>query len=59
MPYTYIHGAALVAGDNEEITSADDLAGKKAAQNETSLWGERARNYGMEVVPVTDDYQTY
>ncbi len=59
VPYTYIHGAALVAGDNEEITSADDLAGKKAAQNETSLWGERARNYGMEVVPVTDDYQTY
>jgi len=59
VPYTYIHGAALIAGDNEEITSAEDLNGKKAAQNETSLWGERARNYGMEIVPVTDDYQTY
>lgn len=58
-PYTYIHGAALVAGDNETITTPEDLVGAKAAQNETSLWGERARNYGAEIVSVTSDYETY
>lgn len=59
VPYTTIHGAALVAGDNDTIASADDLAGKRAAQNDTSLWGQRARNYGAQIVSVTDDYQTY
>ena len=59
VPYTTIHGAALVAGDNDTITTPEDLVGARAAQNETSLWGERARNYGAEIVSVTSDYETY
>ena len=59
VPYTYIHGAALVKGDNDTITGPDDLQGMLAAQNETSLWGERARNYGCDIVSVTSDYETY
>lgn len=51
-PYTYIHGALLVTGDNEEITGFDDLKGKKAAQNLTSSWGELAQEYGGELVGV-------
>ena len=58
-PYTYIHGALLVAGDNEEIASFDDLSGKLAAQNSTSTWGLLAESYGAEIVPVTADSQTF
>lgn len=58
-PYTYIHGAILVAGDNEEIKGVEDLAGKRAAQNATSNWGARAEGYGAEIVSVTADYETY
>ena len=45
-PYTYVHGALLVAEDNGDITSFDDLKGKKAAQNLTSSWGQLAESYG-------------
>lgn len=58
-PYTYIHGAILVAGDNETIKSVEDLPGKRAAQNATSNWGARATGYGCEIVSVTADYETY
>lgn len=51
-PYTYIHGALMVKGDNEDITSFEDLEGKKAAQNLTSSWGAMAEEYGAELVGV-------
>lgn len=51
-PYTYIHGALMVKGDNEDITSFEDLDGKKAAQNLTSSWGTMAEGYGAELVGV-------
>lgn len=51
-PYTYIRGALMVKGDNEEIKSFQDLEGKKAAQNLTSSWGKMAEEYGAELVGV-------
>lgn len=57
-PYTYVHGALLVAEDNGDITSFDDLKGKKAAQNLTSSWGQMAESYGAEIVSVDAIAQT-
>lgn len=51
-PYTYIHGALLVAEDNDEIQGVEDLAKKRAAQNLTSSWGQLAERYGAELVRV-------
>lgn len=51
-PYTYVHGALLVAEDNTDITGFDDLEGKRAAQNLTSSWGQEAESYGAELVSV-------
>ena len=57
-PYTYIHGALMVKGDNEEIKTFEDLDGKKAAQNLTSSWGKMAEEYGAELVSVDAVAQT-
>ncbi len=51
-PYTYIHGALLVAEDNDEIQGVEDLEGQRAAQNLTSSWGQLAERYGAELVGV-------
>ena len=51
-PYTYVHGALMVAEANTEISSFEDLAGKRAAQNLTSSWGQMAESYGAELVSV-------
>lgn len=51
-PYTYVHGALLVAADHPEIAGFDDLKGKRSAQNMTSSWGRMAESYGAEVVSV-------
>ncbi len=51
-PYTYVHGALLVAEDNTDIAGFADLAGKLAAQNLTSSWGQEAEGYGAELVSV-------
>lgn len=57
-PYTYIRGALMVKGDNEEIKTFEDLDGKKAAQNLTSSWGRMAEEYGAELVGVDAVAQT-
>jgi len=57
-PYTYVHGALLVAETTEDITSFDDLNGRKAAQNLTSSWGQMAESYGAEIVSVDAIAQT-
>ncbi|MCI5585111.1 MAG: amino acid ABC transporter substrate-binding protein [Lachnospiraceae bacterium] len=49
-PYSYTHGALIVKGSNEEITSFDDIAGKKAAQALTSNWGKLAEEKGAQLV---------
>lgn len=51
-PYTYVHGALLVAEDNTDITGFDNLDGARAAQNLTSSWGQEAEGYGAELVSV-------
>ena len=51
-PYTYVHGALLVAEDNTDITGFDTLEGKRAAQNLTSSWGQEAESCGAELVSV-------
>lgn len=51
-PYTYIHGALMVAEDNDEITGFEDLDGKRSAQNLTSSWGQMAERYGAELVSI-------
>lgn len=51
-PYTYVHGALMVAESNTDINSFEDLAGKRAAQNLTSSWGRMAESYGAELVSV-------
>src|SRR5690606_10343947 len=42
----------VVAKDNDEITTFEDVEGKKAAQSLTSNWNEWARELGAEIVGV-------
>ena len=58
-PYVFIYGAVLVRGDNTDIVDFDSLSGKRAAQNATSTWGQRAEGYGATLVPVTGDAETF
>lgn len=51
-PYTYVHGALLIAENNSEITGFNDLQGRRSAQNLTSSWGRLAQSYGAELVSV-------
>lgn len=50
-PYIASKAALVVRGDNADITSFEDLAGKKAAQTITSNFGKLAVQYGAELVP--------
>ncbi len=56
-PYCYIHGALLVP-EGSDITSFDQVSGKKCAQNATSSWGKMAESLGAELVPVDSMSQT-
>lgn len=49
-PYTYSQGVIIVPEDNTEITSFEDLEGKKSAQTITSNWAKIAEEYGAEIV---------
>ena len=49
-PYIYTRPILIVAADNEEITSFEDIDGKKAAEGLTSNYNEIARSYGAEIV---------
>lgn len=51
-PYTYIHGALLVAENNTDIKTFDDIKGKRSAQNLTSSWGVMAEDLGAELVSI-------
>ena len=45
-PYTYVQGAIMTRKDNDTIHSLEDLNGKIAANESTSLLGEMAQQYG-------------
>lgn len=49
-PYIYTKPVLIVASDNEEITSFEDINGKRAAEGLTSNFGELAKSYGAEIV---------
>ncbi|WP_129787430.1 amino acid ABC transporter substrate-binding protein [Promicromonospora panici] len=51
-PYTVSTGVLVVAADNNDITSWDDLDGKTTAQSLTSNWNELAKESGAEVEAV-------
>lgn len=49
-PYTYVYGAVIVNGDNDDINSFEDLDGKDVALTVTSNWAEVAESYGGTIV---------
>lgn len=57
-PYGYIRTALVVRGDNEEITSFEDLAGKRTANSIASTYMTLAESYGAEAVGVDTLDQT-
>lgn len=58
-PYAYNRTAVVVSGDNDEIQSMDDLAGKHTANTISSTYAELAEQYGAEVTGVDDLNQTF
>jgi cystine transport system substrate-binding protein len=51
-PYTISPGVLVVAEDNTDITSLEDLSGKSSAQSLTSNWYDVATGYGADVEAV-------
>jgi len=51
-PYTVSTGVALVAADNDAVTSLDDVSGLTAAQSATSNWSQVATDAGATVESV-------
>ncbi len=57
-PYAYNKTAVIVRGDYDEISSMEDLKGKKTANTITSIYAEEAEAYGATVTGVDDLNQT-
>ena len=51
-PYVYTHKVLVVKGDNEDITSFEDLNGKTTANTASSTYASLAESYGATVTPV-------
>ena len=51
-PYVYTHKVLVVRGDNEDITSFEDLNGKDTANTASSTYAALAESYGATVTPV-------
>lgn len=49
-PYIYTKPVLIVAADNTDINSFEDIAGKKAAEGLTSNFNQIAQGYGAEIV---------
>ncbi|MDF2941843.1 MAG: ABC-type amino acid transport system, periplasmic component [Herbinix sp.] len=49
-PYTVTNAVLIAAEDNKDLTSFEDLKGKKAAQSLTSNYAILAESYGAEIV---------
>jgi ABC-type amino acid transport/signal transduction systems, periplasmic component/domain len=50
-PYIASKAALIVREDNADITTFEDLEGKRSAQTLTSNFGKLAESYGAELVP--------
>lgn len=59
VPYAYNRTAVIVRGDNEDIQSMEDLAGRQTANTISSTYAAVARKYGAEVTGVDDLNQTF
>ncbi len=57
-PYGYIRTAIIVKGDNDEITSFEDLNGKTTANTLASTYALLAESYGATATGVDDLNQT-
>ena len=57
-PYAYNKTAVIVRGDYDEISSMEDLKGKKTANTISSTYAAQAEAYGATVTPVDDLNQT-
>ncbi len=51
-PYCFSNKVLVVAADNEEIKTVEDLKGKKTANSASSTYAALAEEYGAELVPV-------
>ena len=58
-PYAYDRTAVIVSGDNTDITTMEDLDGKRTANTISSTYAEVAEQYGAEVTGVDDLNQTF
>ena len=58
VPYGYIRTALVVRGDNEDITSFEDLAGRTTANSIASTYMTLAESYGAEVLGVDTQDET-
>ncbi len=58
-PYAYGRTAVIVRGDNRDIQSMEDLAGKSTANTLDSTYAALAERYGAEVTGVDDLNQTF
>lgn len=58
VPYVYNYGAAIVRSDNTTIKSFEDIRGKKAAQSLSSSWNKLAKQYGAEILGVSEMAQS-
>ena len=58
IPYTYTSAVVVVPKDNTDITSFEDLKGKKSAQSLTSNYGKIAEENGAELVAVDGLFQS-
>ncbi len=57
-PYSFVQKAILVKRDNEEIKGLEDISGKVAANESTSLLGALALDNGAELDPVNEMAQS-
>lgn len=58
-PYAYNRTAVIVAADNDEINSLEDLEGKNTANTISSTYAKIAEDYGATVTGVDDLNQTF
>ena len=59
IPYAYDRTAVIVRGDNQDIQSLEDLAGKSTANTLHSTYAALAEQYGAQVTGVDDLNQTF
>lgn len=59
IPYAFERTAVIVRGDNEDIRTMEDLAGRHTANTITSTYAALAEKYGAEVTGVDDLNQTF